>query len=84
MYVQYSSQYQLPENSRKADNPALQKGLNAITSSLNYIGGTIGNALEVSFHCICLLQYYLSVNRKLFIVQLIIIEASSFSKKFKT
>ncbi|PWA62503.1 hypothetical protein CTI12_AA362860 [Artemisia annua] len=44
--AQYSSQYQLPENSRKADNPALQKGLNAITSSLNYIGGTIGNALE--------------------------------------
>ncbi|GJV16409.1 hypothetical protein Tco_1361732 [Tanacetum coccineum] len=35
----YSSQYQLPENSRNADNPALQKGL-------NYIGGTIGNALE--------------------------------------
>lgn len=43
---QYSSQYQLPENSRKADNPALQKGLSAITSSLNYIGDTIGNALE--------------------------------------
>nr|XP_043622851.1 uncharacterized protein LOC122594465 [Erigeron canadensis] len=43
---QYSSQYQLPEDRRKADNPALQKGLNALTSSLNYIGGTIGNALE--------------------------------------
>jgi hypothetical protein len=80
MYVQYSSQYQLPENSRKADNPALQKGLNAITSSLNYIGGTIGNALEVSFHCMSVsVYYYLTVNRKLFIVQLIIIEASRFS-----
>jgi hypothetical protein len=32
------------------DSPKLQKkGLGAIASSLNYIGGTIGNALEVSF-----------------------------------
>lgn len=32
------------------DSPKLQqkKGLGAIASSLNYIGGTIGNALEVS------------------------------------
>ncbi|KVI11461.1 hypothetical protein Ccrd_010122 [Cynara cardunculus var. scolymus] len=45
---QYSSPYQLPENRQKADNPALQKGIDAIASSLNYIGGTIGNALEVS------------------------------------
>ncbi|THF99931.1 hypothetical protein TEA_002459 [Camellia sinensis var. sinensis] len=36
-----------PESQRKPDNPALQKGLDAITSSLGYIGGTIGNALEV-------------------------------------
>ncbi|KAI3771241.1 hypothetical protein L6452_02401 [Arctium lappa] len=43
---QYSSPYQLPENRQKADNPALQKGIDAIASSLNYIGGTIGNALE--------------------------------------
>ncbi|CAL5353304.1 uncharacterized protein LOC114297217 [Camellia sinensis] len=35
-----------PESQRKPDNPALQKGLDAITSSLGYIGGTIGNALE--------------------------------------
>lgn len=28
------------------ESPKLQKGLGAITSSLNYIGGTIGNALE--------------------------------------
>lgn len=39
--------YQSPESRRKTDNPALQKGLDAITSSLNYLGGTIGNALEV-------------------------------------
>ncbi|KAF5930674.1 hypothetical protein HYC85_031547 [Camellia sinensis] len=37
-----------PESQRKPDNPALQKGLDAITSSLGYIGGTIGNALEVA------------------------------------
>lgn len=44
-----------PESQRKPDNPALQKGLDAITSSLGYIGGTIGNALEVSFN-MCLVQ----------------------------
>ncbi|GLU11943.1 hypothetical protein SLE2022_286610 [Rubroshorea leprosula] len=37
--------YQSPENHRKADTPALQKGLGAITSSLNYIG----NAVEEGF-----------------------------------
>ncbi|PON72882.1 hypothetical protein PanWU01x14_063510 [Parasponia andersonii] len=34
------------ESRPKTDNPPLQKGLNALTSSFNYIGGTIGNALE--------------------------------------
>lgn len=29
------------------DNPRLRKGLDALTSSLNHIGDTIGNALEV-------------------------------------
>lgn len=29
--------------------PAIQKGMDAIASSLNYIGGTIGNAFEVCF-----------------------------------
>lgn len=43
---EYNSQYQSPEIRRKAENPGLQKGLDAIASSLNYIGGTIGNALE--------------------------------------
>ncbi|XP_071723238.1 uncharacterized protein [Rutidosis leptorrhynchoides] len=43
---QHSRQYEVPQNNQKEDNPALQKGLNAITSSLNYIGDTIGNALE--------------------------------------
>ncbi|KAF9595828.1 hypothetical protein IFM89_005314 [Coptis chinensis] len=37
---------QSPESSRKTDNPSLQKGLDAITSSLNYIGGTIGKSFE--------------------------------------
>ncbi|KAL0458960.1 UNVERIFIED_CONTAM: hypothetical protein Slati_0523200, partial [Sesamum latifolium] len=42
---QYDSKYDSPA-SQKKDGPALQKGLDAIASSLNYIGGTIGNALE--------------------------------------
>ncbi|KZV46030.1 hypothetical protein F511_11346 [Dorcoceras hygrometricum] len=33
-------------NSTENHGPALQKGLDAIASSLNFIGGTIGNALE--------------------------------------
>ncbi|KAI8574131.1 hypothetical protein RHMOL_Rhmol01G0330600 [Rhododendron molle] len=44
------SQYHSPNHSheghQKTENPALQKGLGAITSSLTYIGGTIGNAFE--------------------------------------
>lgn len=51
-FFQYSTQYQLPESQQKPDNPGLQKGLGALASSLNYIGGTIGNALEVSLYCI--------------------------------
>ncbi|XP_024982108.1 uncharacterized protein LOC112518589 isoform X1 [Cynara cardunculus var. scolymus] len=43
---QYSSRYQLPEGHQELDNPPLHKGFGAIASSLNYIGGTIGNALE--------------------------------------
>ncbi|KAJ0681126.1 hypothetical protein HanPI659440_Chr16g0632251 [Helianthus annuus] len=38
---------QLPENRRKADNPALQKGLNAITSSFNYIGNALEEGMAV-------------------------------------
>ncbi|KAK6152557.1 hypothetical protein DH2020_015192 [Rehmannia glutinosa] len=34
------------ENSKKMDNPTLRKGLDALTSSMNRIGDTIGNALE--------------------------------------
>lgn len=37
------------QTGRKTDNPSLQRSLDAITSSLNYIGGTIGTAVEVSF-----------------------------------
>lgn len=37
---------QLPESRRKAEGHKLQKGLDALASSLNYIGGTIGNAFE--------------------------------------
>ncbi|KAG9443362.1 hypothetical protein H6P81_014702 [Aristolochia fimbriata] len=43
---QYHESNRSPEGSQKSGNPKLQKGLEAITSSLNYIGGTIGNALE--------------------------------------
>ncbi|XAR58818.1 hypothetical protein NMG60_11014367 [Bertholletia excelsa] len=38
--------YYSPENHQKTENPTLRKGIVAITSSLNYIGGTIGNAFE--------------------------------------
>ncbi|XP_022859184.1 uncharacterized protein LOC111379976 isoform X2 [Olea europaea var. sylvestris] len=38
--------YNSSQSRRKTDNPSLQKGLDAIASSFNYIGGTIGNALE--------------------------------------
>ncbi|KAK6943303.1 hypothetical protein RJ641_028680 [Dillenia turbinata] len=34
------------ESNRRMDNPRLQKGLDAITSKLNYIGDTLGNAFE--------------------------------------
>ncbi|KAL3328083.1 hypothetical protein AABB24_035638 [Solanum stoloniferum] len=37
---------QLPESRRKAEGHKIQKGLDALASSLNYIGGTIGNAFE--------------------------------------
>ncbi|KAK6163893.1 hypothetical protein DH2020_000757 [Rehmannia glutinosa] len=43
---QYHSTYDSPESRRKTDGHTLQKGLDAIASSLNSIGGTIGNALE--------------------------------------
>lgn len=46
-HLQYHRTYDSPESRRKTEGPALQKGLDAIASSLNYIGGTIGNALEV-------------------------------------
>uniref|UniRef100_A0A2N9ELM6 Uncharacterized protein n=1 Tax=Fagus sylvatica TaxID=28930 RepID=A0A2N9ELM6_FAGSY len=42
----YENSNQSNESQRRAEGPALQKGLGAIASSLNYIGGTIGNALE--------------------------------------
>ncbi|XP_068668718.1 uncharacterized protein [Aristolochia californica] len=43
---QYHESYRSPEGSQKSESPKLTKGLEAITSSLNYIGGTMGNALE--------------------------------------
>ncbi|KAF7143334.1 hypothetical protein RHSIM_Rhsim05G0233800 [Rhododendron simsii] len=43
---QFYEPYQSLESSRKVDNPRLRKGLDALTSSLNHIGDTIGNALE--------------------------------------
>ncbi|KAJ0699447.1 hypothetical protein HanOQP8_Chr10g0355961 [Helianthus annuus] len=44
--IQAEHRYESFENSRKMDNPKLRKGLDRLTSSLNQIGGTIGNALE--------------------------------------
>ncbi|XP_073142839.1 uncharacterized protein [Henckelia pumila] len=42
----YHNGYNSPENHRKTDSASLHKGLDRIASSLNFIGGTIGNALE--------------------------------------
>ncbi|EXB57591.1 hypothetical protein L484_022698 [Morus notabilis] len=42
----YHGPDQSGESRRRTDNPTLQKRLDALTSSFNYIGGTIGNALE--------------------------------------
>lgn len=46
-YLQFQNAYKNKDSHRRADNPTLQKGLEAITSSINYIGGTIGTAVEV-------------------------------------
>lgn len=56
-YMQY---YQTTEaqTRRKNDNPSIQKGLDAITSSLNYLGGTIGNAFEVIRLSILFLSFF--------------------------
>ncbi|KAI3507279.1 hypothetical protein L1887_22196 [Cichorium endivia] len=43
---QVEHRYESFENSRKMDNPKLRRGLDRLTSSLNQIGDTIGNALE--------------------------------------
>ncbi|KAL0450875.1 UNVERIFIED_CONTAM: hypothetical protein Slati_1643900 [Sesamum latifolium] len=41
-----SSRIEQAEFSKAMDNPTLRKGLDALTSSMNRIGDTIGNALE--------------------------------------
>ncbi|XP_041994916.1 uncharacterized protein LOC121745174 [Salvia splendens] len=43
---QYHSTYNSTDSRRKTEGPGIQKGLDAIASSLNYIGGTIGKSLE--------------------------------------
>ncbi|KAL3531001.1 hypothetical protein ACH5RR_010323 [Cinchona calisaya] len=44
--AQHDRKYPSFESRQETDSPTLQKGLGALASSLNYIGGTIGNALE--------------------------------------
>ncbi|CAL4892801.1 unnamed protein product [Urochloa decumbens] len=46
--VQHPRSQQLPGETWKSETPPSQKRSEAITSSLNYIGGTIKNALEVA------------------------------------
>lgn len=43
---QHHNQYHSPEGHQKTGAPKIQKGMDVIASSLNYIGGTIGNAFE--------------------------------------
>ncbi|KAJ0650983.1 hypothetical protein HanOQP8_Chr15g0556161 [Helianthus annuus] len=45
---QVEHRYESFEHSRNMDGPKLRKGLDKLTSSLNQIGGTIGNAFEVN------------------------------------
>jgi hypothetical protein len=47
--VQVQNSNHLEEGNLKRDSPTIIKGLDAITSSLTHIGGTIGKSLEVSF-----------------------------------
>lgn len=54
VHLQYDRTYQSSEGQPKTDSPKLQRGLGAIASSLNYIGGTIGNALEVGVFIVSL------------------------------
>lgn len=44
---QYHQQFQPSDGSRKMENPTIRKGLDALTSSLNQIGGSLGTAFEV-------------------------------------
>ncbi|XP_042480827.1 uncharacterized protein LOC122061566 isoform X2 [Macadamia integrifolia] len=43
---QFHQPYGSLESNRKSENPKIQKGLDVITSSLNYLGGTIGKSFE--------------------------------------
>ncbi|KAF6172627.1 hypothetical protein GIB67_041950 [Kingdonia uniflora] len=42
----FHDSHRSPESGQKTESPSLQKRLNAISHSINYIGGTIGNAFE--------------------------------------
>jgi hypothetical protein len=65
MLVSFSVQDQnlshLEEGNLKRDSPAIYKGLDAITSSLSQIGGTIGKSLEVSFDIIFFADVYIYI-----------------------
>ncbi|GAB4824269.1 hypothetical protein Ancab_007156 [Ancistrocladus abbreviatus] len=45
---QYCDAIQSPEGHKKMESVMLQKGFGAIASTLSYISGTIGNALEIA------------------------------------
>ncbi|KAL9380196.1 hypothetical protein Peur_028678 [Populus x canadensis] len=45
MLLQYQNQYPSHKTYRKTESPAFQKGLNAISSSLNYIGNAVEEGL---------------------------------------
>ncbi|KAL9342791.1 hypothetical protein Peur_066116 [Populus x canadensis] len=45
MLLQYQNQYPSHKTYRKTESPAFQKGLNAISSSLNYIGNAVEDGL---------------------------------------
>jgi len=51
MLLQYQNPYPPRETHGKMDSPVLQKGLNAISSSLNYIGNAVEVGLPVRIFC---------------------------------
>jgi hypothetical protein len=47
LFGQFEQQYQSSDNSNRMEHPAIRKGLDRITTSLNHLGDTFEKAFEV-------------------------------------